>query len=108
MSHVTGRSVVVASEQQVSSDLCGEAVILHLTSGVYYGLNAVGASVWALLREARTVRELEEAIQVEYAVDAERCRNDLMALLRELEAEDLIEVREADAEDVEPSAPPDR
>jgi hypothetical protein len=94
MSLVTERSVVVAHDRQVSSDLDDEAVILHLDSGVYYALNEVGATVWSLLREPRAVPELEAAIMAEYEVDAARCRADLLALLDKLAAEDLIEVRE--------------
>src|SRR5687767_14411248 len=95
MSRVTQHSTVVASERQVSSDLGGEAVILHLESGVYHGLNAVGAAVWGLLREPRAVEEIQEAILAEFAVDAERCQRDLIALLRQFEAEGLIEVLDA-------------
>jgi hypothetical protein len=95
MSRVTQQSTVVASERQVSSDLGGEAVILQLESGVYHGLNEVGAAIWALLREPRTVEEIQEAILAEFAVDAERCQRDVLSLLRGLEAEGLIEVLDA-------------
>jgi len=95
MSRVTQQSTVVASERQVSSDLGGEAVILHLESGVYHGLNAVGAAIWTLLREPRTVGEIQEAILAEFAVDAERCQRDVLALLRQFEAEGLIELLDA-------------
>ena len=108
MSRITEGSVIVATDRQVSSDLGGEAVILHLGSGVYFGLNSVGASIWALLREPRTVRELEKAVLAEYAVDAERCRSDILRLLRSLEAEDLVEVRESEALGLEAESAADR
>jgi hypothetical protein len=92
MSRVTEQSAVVASPRQVSSDLGGEAVILHLESGVYYGLNEVGAAIWALLREPKGVVEIQESIQAEFAVDAERCQKDVIAILRQFEADGLIEV----------------
>ena len=92
MSRVTQQSTVVASERQVSSDLGGEAVILQLESGVYHGLNEVGAAIWALLREPKRVEEIQKAIVADFAVDAERCQRDVLALLRQLEAEGLIEV----------------
>ena len=46
-------SVVVASPDQISSDLGDEAVILNLKSGVYHGLNEVGAKVWAFIQQAK-------------------------------------------------------
>ena len=99
MSRVTPKSTVVASERQVSSDLGGEAVILHLESGVYHGLNAVGAAIWGLLREPREVEEIQEVILAEFAVDAERCQRDVIALLRQFEAAGLIEVLDAGREE---------
>ena len=86
-------SVLVASTQQVSSDLAGEAVILQLNSGEYYGLNPVGAFVWSLIQRPRTVAELRDAVCRKYDVAPERCERDLDTLLGELRAADLIEVR---------------
>jgi hypothetical protein len=39
---ISERTIVVAAAVQVSCDLAGEAAILTLQSGVYFGLNAVG------------------------------------------------------------------
>ena len=78
---------VVAAKEQVSSDLAGEAVILDLKSGVYYGLNPVGASIWNLIQEPRTINEVRDAILAQYEVEPEQCDRDIKALLEELEAE---------------------
>lgn len=86
-------SSVVATKDQVCSDLAGEAVILNLKSGVYYGLNRVGASIWNLLQEPKTVNEIRDAMLAKYEVEPEQCTRDLLALLQELEGEGLIEVR---------------
>jgi len=90
---LTGYTSVVARQDQVSSDLAGEAVILDLKSGVYYGLNSVGASIWNLIQEPRTINEVRNAILAQYEVESEQCDRDLLALLQKLEAEGLIEVR---------------
>jgi hypothetical protein len=90
---VEAYSSVVAAKEQVSSDLAGEAVILALKSGVYYGLNEVGASIWNLIQEPKTVNEIRDAILEEYFVEPEQCDHDILALLQHLEAEGLIEVR---------------
>jgi hypothetical protein len=83
-------SVVAASTEQISSDLGGEAVILNLKSGVYHGLNEVGASVWNLIQQPKTVSEIKQALLEEYEVEAEQCQNDLVAVLEELFAAGLI------------------
>ena len=78
------------SDDQVFTTLGGEAVILGLRDGVYYGLDAVGARVWALLAEPRRVPELVEAIVAEFDVTAEECERDVLALLDQLAARDLV------------------
>jgi len=89
---IAAYSSVVAVKEQVSSDLAGEAVILNLKSGVYHNLNAVGASIWNLIQEPRTVNEIRDALLVEYDVESEQCEYELLALLQQLEAGGLIEV----------------
>jgi hypothetical protein len=86
-------SSVVAAKEQVSSDLAGEAVILDFKSGVYYGLNEVGASIWNLIQEPKTVNEIRDAILEEYEVEPEQCDRDLKELLKQLADKGLIEVR---------------
>lgn len=99
MTSVDGLSAdtrVAASRDQVSAQLDGEAVILSLADGVYYGLNPVGASVWTLLEQPRTVAELRDAIVAEFDVDAPTAEADLRALLHEMAARGLVELYPAD------------
>lgn len=86
---------MVAAKNQVSCDLAGEAVILHLNSGTYYGLNAVGARIWSLVQAPMTVNDLRDALLQEYDVGPERCERELLTLLEELAAQGLIEVKHA-------------
>ena len=83
----------MAAKDQVSSDLGGEVAILDLKAGVYYGLDAVGARIWSLIQEPRTVNEIRDILLEEYDVEPERCERDLLVLLRRLADEGLVEVR---------------
>ena len=83
-------SVIVASSEQISSDLGSEAVILNIKSGVYHGLNEVGASIWKLIQEPRTIEEIKQRLLEEYNVEPEQCQSDLIALLEDLVAAGLI------------------
>jgi hypothetical protein len=87
-------SSVVAAKDQVSSDLGGEVAILDLKAGTYYGLDTVGARIWGLIQEPRTVREIRDVLVSEYEVEPGRCESDLIALLQRLADEGLIEVRD--------------
>jgi hypothetical protein len=86
-------SIVVASREQVSCPLGEEAAILNLKNSVYYGLDPVGARVWNLLREPKSIGALRDTLLDEYEVEAERCERDLLALLEKMRGEGLIEVR---------------
>jgi Coenzyme PQQ synthesis protein D (PqqD) len=87
-------SSVVAASAQVSSDLAGEAVILSLSSGVYYGLNEVGASIWNLIQRPKNIKEIHEILLQEYDVEASQCEQDILTLLTELSEVGLIEVKD--------------
>jgi Coenzyme PQQ synthesis protein D (PqqD) len=84
--------IVSATQGQVSSDLAGEAVILDLASGVYYGLNEVGARIWHLIQQPQTIQAIQHALLQEYDVDAEVCTQDLLQLLQELQAAGLLQI----------------
>ena len=94
MTDISKTSTVSAAPGQVSSTVEGEAVILDVESGVYYGLNPVGAWVWEELQSPKTVSGLLDDLVAEFDVDAERGEADLMALLEDLANAGLIEVKE--------------
>ena len=94
---LSGRSTVVAAKDQISCDLAGEAAILNIKSGTYYGLDPVGARIWKLIQQPRSVDEVRQALLDEYEVEPERCDRDLLVLLEKLLAEGLIEVKEGAA-----------
>ena len=87
-------ATVVAAGDLLHSVFGAEAVILSLKDGVYYGLEDVGARIWSLLQRPITVAAIGDALVADYEVDPDRCRRDLAALLKELAARGLVEVRE--------------
>jgi hypothetical protein len=91
--NISLKTIVVASKDNVSCALGAEAAILNMSSGVYYGLDPVGARVWNLLEQPRSVEDLRAAVLEEYEVEPARCEADLLALLEKLHFEGLIEVR---------------
>ena len=72
--------------------MSGEAAILNLKSGIYYGLNAAGATIWEMLKDPVSVAKVRDSLLEEYQVERERCEQDLLILLEELAAKGLIEV----------------
>jgi hypothetical protein len=85
-------TTIVAKRDLASVDLDDEAAILNLKTGIYFGLNEVGAWIWRLIQEPRAVAAIREAVLAEFEVEPEVCQADLQALLRDLEHNQLIEV----------------
>ena len=94
MAIISERSTIVLTKDQVSADLSGEAAILNLKTSTYFGLNTVGASIWKLVREPKTVSQIRDAIIQEYDVEPDRCEHDILELLQELSKHGLIEIIE--------------
>jgi hypothetical protein len=88
-------SIIQVASEQVSCDLAGEAVILSLKSGQYFGLNEVGARIWNLIQEPKTVSAVLDAVLEEYDVALKQLEPDLLALLEEMANKELIEVEES-------------
>ncbi len=91
---ITSDTTVEVSKEQVSCDLDGEAAILNLKNGVYYSLDSVGARIWQLLQQPRTLDQIRTVVLEEYDVEPQRCERDLQELLQKLASEGLIEVKE--------------
>jgi hypothetical protein len=80
----------INAEIVVSRELEGEAVILNLESGVYFGLNEVGARIWALIQQYGSLRKVLETIQEEYEVAPQVLESDLLQLVGQLHARGLV------------------
>lgn len=89
---ITARSVVAVAEGAVSCDLSGEAVILHLTTGVYFGLDPVGAEVWHLIQQPHSVDQICAGLMSKYDVDRDRCQASVIRLLERMAEHGLVQI----------------
>ena len=67
-----------------------ETVLLDLASGNYYGLDPVGARIWQLLGEGKTLVEVCDALVAEYDVPRSTLESDVERLVGELGAKGLL------------------
>ncbi|MGP6089482.1 PqqD family protein [Antarctobacter jejuensis] len=74
----------------VSTATGDELVLLSFKTDTYYGLNPVGARMWDLLGQGASVDTLCAALLKEYSVSEEVLRDDVRAVMRDLDAQSLI------------------
>jgi hypothetical protein len=85
-------ATVTIPEDVVFRELDGEAVILNLASGTYFGLDAVGTRMWQLLDAHRTLRRTLEALEAEFDAPPEQLATDLTEFVGQLHAKGLLAV----------------
>lgn len=73
-------------------DLSGEAVILNLADGKYYGLDEVGTRMWELLSESGRLDQTYHSLLQEYDVSPEQLQTDLFHFVDELISRGLLAV----------------
>lgn len=88
---------LVPHDDALFRELNGEAVILQLDSGTYFGLDEVGTRIWQLIEEHGAFGKVLEAMLAEYDVDRMRCEADLSDLLDQLREKQLIRVLHEEA-----------
>jgi hypothetical protein len=87
-----GRARVQVSRDVVFRELEGEVVLLHLGTGVYFGLDPVGTRVWQLLAEGRSHVQVLDVLVDEYDVGERRAAADLEDFIAELREHGLVDV----------------
>lgn len=88
---------IVRSRSAIGTTLDDETVLLDLDAGIYSGLDAIGTRIWQLLEHEQTVAALRAVLLEEYEVSVEQCHRDLLAFLKTLAAQNLIEVRSGES-----------
>jgi Coenzyme PQQ synthesis protein D (PqqD) len=94
---ISDPSVVVATKEHFSCPLGNDVIILDLRAGLYFSVNDVGALVWQLIQEPRTVGQVRDAVLDSFDVDPQTCERDVRALIQDLVSRNLVEVRDAAA-----------
>lgn len=73
--------------------LDGQAVVLDLDSGKYFGLNEVGTILWQGLEHGQSLEQITESLMESYEVDRVELQRDLAELVSTLKQRRLLEDR---------------
>ena len=77
-------------QQVIARQVGEETVMLDLANGTYFSLDPVGARIWQLLGEGKTLAEICEVMMAEYDVAGDEIERDVLSLAEELTARGLI------------------
>jgi len=86
---------LITSDLVVCAELDGEAVLLNVETGIYFGLDAIAAHIWRLLSEGATQESIAERLTEEYDAEPSELRADLDAFLDQLAERGLIRALDA-------------
>ena len=89
---VTGSERVLSiNDHLVASDVVdNEAVIINLSNGMYFTMNKVGAELWQLLAQPRSLAAIATILSGRYGVAEREVLGDLESVVDELLREQLI------------------
>jgi len=98
--------VFTRSRSVVSRVVGGETLIVPVRGKVgdlasIYSFNGTGSLIWQLLDSPRTLAELIDAVEHEYAVAPEKAHNDVKQFLNDMLSVELVAVRSVAADKCE-------
>ena len=77
-------------DEVIFRELDGEAVILNLDTGIYFGLDAVGTRIWRLIEERKPLRTVLDTLIDEYEAPPDRLQSDLLMFVERLNGKGLL------------------
>src|SRR5207248_2449559 len=83
---------ITHGEQQVSTVVDGETVLMNVGTGKYYKLDDIGTRVWTLIEKPTSVGAVRDQLLQEFNVEQAACEADVLVLLNKLLENDLIRV----------------
>ena len=92
------RRIVRVSPSTLYREVQGEAILLHLDSGEYFGLDGVANRIWQLIVDKGDLDAVADAMAGEFDADADTIASDITRVVDELVAKRLIEVEAAPAQ----------
>jgi hypothetical protein len=93
MTHISLEALedtIVTSKNVIWCDLKDEAVVLHISSGVYFGLEGVSVYIWQYIQTPRKLSEVIDHLMSRFEVTRDVCIERTGLFIEELAQHDLI------------------
>jgi 5'(3')-deoxyribonucleotidase len=83
---------VVRRKDILTTDLDGEIGMINIETGKYYSLDLVSSSIWHLIDQPISVKQIIEKLMEEYEVDEITCSQQTLDFLTNLHDKELIDI----------------
>ncbi len=90
MCKATLDNTVYITEGVLFQEVDGEAVILDMNKGIYFGLDEVGTQIWQHLQSSNQVQDAYNALLDDYDVSNNELRQELLTFIDQLVAHNLL------------------
>ncbi len=81
---LTSKTIIVRSQNVMSSPVDDELVMMHLESNQYVGLNPMGRRIWEMIESPVAVQAICQQLITEFDVEMAVCEKEVLAFLSTL------------------------
>src|SRR6476660_2519404 len=79
------------SDNIAATIIDGEAIIVNLSTGIYYSMESPGSLVWKMVEQQQSIGRIAGALASQFDTTREQALDDVQRLTAQLLEEDLVE-----------------
>ncbi len=91
---ITLQSLIARNLEIITNEIDDELVMMSVEEGKYFGLNAIGASIWEQLEEPKTIESIVNILLDKFEVNQEQCEKESLDFISEMIKKNVILVQE--------------
>ena len=83
---------IIRHNDMLSAEIGGEAIMMSIEKGAYFGLNPIATRIWDLIDQPKSIAELIMVISAEYEVSEEQCSADVQEFVADMLARGIAQL----------------
>jgi hypothetical protein len=86
------KTMMITPDSNVRSTInCDGGVLLNLSTGVVFRINAVGATVWQMIEQGTAIEKILDSLVNQYTIPRDQAEKDTREFLQQLKIKRLIQ-----------------
>lgn len=90
MEQINLKSTIEVSKNAHGAETGDEMVVMGVESGLYFGVNSVGATIWKEIQKPSRVDDVVAVLLDKFEVDNKICEQETLAFLKKLQERNLL------------------